>query len=296
MAEETKTYVFGNGDGSYGTVPAWLAAGNNGGLFGGNGFAGGAIGFILGLLFGNGWGGFGGFGGGNGAGAAAALGAQATANNNAEIVLRAIDGTDADVRQLSTMSGYSLDAIKSALGTVSTSLATLGGQLGMSSIQVVNAIQSGNASLASQLCQCCCDNKLLITSQGYENQIATLNQTNTLGSAISGSGQRTVDAIADLKTAMVKEFCDAKERDMQNEINTKNEVISTLRGQIDNANQTAQFAAMLAPINSKLAQIEGKQPNTVPVVWPNLTAVNNTPFYGGFNGYGYGFGGNSYWA
>ena len=295
MAEDTKTYVFGNGDG-YGSVPAWLAMNNgNNGFFGGNGLAGGAIGFILGLLFGNGWGGFGNFGGGN-SGAAAALGAQATANNNAETVLRAIDGTDADVRQLSTMSGYSLDSIKSALGTVSTSLATLGGQLGMSSLQVVNAIQSGNASLASQLCQCCCENKLLISSQGYENQIATLNQTNTLGTAINGSGQRTVDAIADLKTTMVKEFCDAKERDMQNEINTKNEVISTLRGQIDNANQTAQIAAILAPIQAKVNEIENRQPNTVPVVWPNLTAVNNTPFYGGFNGYGYGWNGQSYWA
>ena len=98
MAEDTKTYVFGNGDG-YGSVPAWLAMNNgNNGFFGGNGLAGGAIGFILGLLFGNGWRGFGNFGGGN-TGAAAALGAQATANNNAETVLRAIDGTDADVRQ-----------------------------------------------------------------------------------------------------------------------------------------------------------------------------------------------------
>lgn len=38
MAEETKTYVFGNGDSSSASVPAWLAANNGGGLFGnGNG-------------------------------------------------------------------------------------------------------------------------------------------------------------------------------------------------------------------------------------------------------------------
>ena len=63
MAEDTKTYVFG-GD----QVPAWLAYGNNNnGWFGGNGLAGGALGFLLGLVFGNGgFGNWGGFNGGNG--------------------------------------------------------------------------------------------------------------------------------------------------------------------------------------------------------------------------------------
>lgn len=45
-------------------LPWMLAGQNNGGLFGGNGWGGGILGFFLGLLFGNGWGGFGnGFGG-----------------------------------------------------------------------------------------------------------------------------------------------------------------------------------------------------------------------------------------
>ena len=87
MAEDTKTYVFG-GD----QVPAWLAYGNNNnnGWFGGNGLAGGALGFLLGLVFGNGWGGWGGFGGGNNGAAAASLGAQATANSNTELLMNAI--------------------------------------------------------------------------------------------------------------------------------------------------------------------------------------------------------------
>lgn len=155
----------------------------------------------------------------------------------------------------------------------------------MSVPQIINSIQSGNSALASQLASCCC-----------ENRLAICQQTNTLGTAISGSGQRTVDAIADLKTTMVKEFCDARERDMQADIDRKAETITQLRGQIDNAQQTQTFAAMLAPINAKLIEIENKQPNTVPVQWPALTAVNTTPyvnggFYGGWgNGFGFGNG------
>ena len=86
MAEDGKTYVFGNDS----QVPAWMAM-NNGGLFGGNAWGGGIVGFILGLLFGNGGlGGFGGFGGGS---AAAALGAQANTNNSTDLILSAINGT-----------------------------------------------------------------------------------------------------------------------------------------------------------------------------------------------------------
>lgn len=40
-------------------------------------------------------------------------------------------------------------------------------------------------SVAQQLASCCCDIKTVVTTQGYENQIATLNQTNTLQQAIN---------------------------------------------------------------------------------------------------------------
>ena len=290
MAEDTKTYVFGND-----SVPAWLAYGNNNnGFFGGNGLAGGALGFLLGLVFGNGgFGNWGGFGGSNGA-AAASLGAQATANSNTELLMNAINGTDADIRQLATMANSDFDSMKTALATISAGLTNVGSQIGMSGLQVVNAIQSGNAALASQLCQCCCDNKLLITSQGYENQIATLNQTNQLGSQADRNTRSITDAIAAQTVAMNDGFCAIKERELQSKIDSLTAQNTVLRSQIDNASQTAQIAALLAPIKSEVDSIKASQPNTVPVQWPNLVAVNNTP-YSGFYGYGYGNGG-SYWG
>lgn len=294
MAEDSKTYVFGND-----SVPAWLAYGNNNnGWLGGNGLAGGALGFLLGLVFGNGWGGFGGFGGyGNSGAAASSLGAQATAYNNTDLLMNAINGTDADIRQLATMANTDFDSMKTALATINAGLTNVGSQIGLSSLQVVNAIQSGNAALASQLCQCCCENKLLVTSQGYENQIATLNQTNQLGSQADRNTRSITDAIAAQTVAMNDGFCAIKERELQGKIDAQAEIITQLRGQIDNANQTAQIAAMLAPIKSEVDLIKASQPNTVPVQWPNLVAVNNTPYSGGFYGYGYGYGnGGSYWG
>lgn len=295
MAESTVVYTPDNNNGS---VPAWLAMQNGGWGNGLGGWGGGILGFILGALVGNG-GFFGnGFGGGNGA-AAASLGAQATANSNTDLILNAINGTDADVRLLATTLNSDIDSVRLAVNTVQGAIGSLSAQVGLSGQQIINSIQSGNSALASQLCECCCNMRQLVTEQGYQNQIATLNQTNQLGAAISGSGQRTVDAIADLKTTMVQSFCDVKEREMQDKINAQAEIITQLRNQADNAAQTATFAAMLSPINTKLAEIESKQPNTIPVQYPNVVAVNNTPYSGGmYPGYGYGYGvpGGSYWG
>ena len=288
MAEDTKTYVFGNES----QVPAWLAMNNGNGLFGGNGWGGGIVGFILGLLFGN-YGGFGGFGG-FGNGAASSLGAQATAYNNTDSILRAIDGTDSDVRLLASTLNTDVESVRAALSTINTSLATIGSQVGMSSLQVVNAIQSGNAALASQLCQCCCENRLLTTQQGYEARIQTIEQTNQLGSQADRNTKAITDAIAAQTVAMNDGFCAIKERELQSKIDSLNAQNTVLRTQIDNAAQTAQIAAMLAPIQSEVNAIKASQPNTVPVQWPNLVAMNNTP-YSGFYGYGYGNGG-SYWG
>lgn len=279
----------GNGGmGGFNNAWPWLFAMNGGlgfGGFGGAGLGGGVLGFILGALVGNN-GGFGGLFGGNGG----ALGTQLNSDNNTELVMNAINGTDADVRLLATTLNADVNEVRSALSTVQLAIQNVGSQVGMNGLQVINAIQSGNATLASQLCQCCCEMKQLVTSQGYENQIRTIEQTNTLGSAISASGQRTVDAIADLKTTMIKEFCDAKERDMQDKINTQGEIITQLRNEADNARQTNAIASMIAPLSKEVDDIKCKLPNTVSVNWPNLAAVNLTPyvsggFYqGGFNG------------
>lgn len=317
MADEKTIIMPDNQNNGWGNVPAVLALngwGNNGfgwgngygyggfgnGFFGG-GFGAGILGGILGGLIpgffsGNG---FGWNNGGNGA-AAASLGAQATANANAEMIMNAINGTDADVRLLATTLNSDVDSIRLAINTVQGAIQTVGAQLGLTGQQVINAIQMGDMNLAQQLCQCCCEQRQLTVEQGYQNQIRTIEQTNTLGNAINFNGQRNVDAIADLKTTMVKEFCDLKERDMQEKINSLTANNALLRSQIDNANQTAAIAGLIAPVAKEVDDIKCKLPSTATVNYPNLVAVNNTPYMNGwnngFNGWGYGFPGGSYWG
>ena len=287
----------------------WMLAANNGGFggFGGNGFGGGVLGFILGLLFGNGWGGFGnGFGGFGGGAGAGFLSNQINNDNGRDLLMQAITSQGEAARtatqSLSTMLGQDFNLVNSAIQTVQSGLSSLALQQAVSVPQLINSIQSGNASLAAQLCDCCCKTQQNIITQGFESRIQNMEQTQTLGTAVTGSGQRTVDAIADLKTTMVKEFCDAKERDMQEKIDGLLAANSTLRSQIDNANQTAAITSyvngLVSPIAKEVDDIKCRMPQTVPVTWPNLAAVNTTPYVsggyyqGGFNGfYGPGVGG-----
>ena len=103
---------------------------------------------------------------------------------------------------------------------------------------------------------------------------------------------------------MIDQFCGLEKREMQSKIAAQAETISQLRGAADNAAQSSQIIgyinSVVTPLQTKVNEIAAKQPNTVPVQYPNLAVVNNTPyaggFYGGFNGYGYGFPGGSYWG
>ncbi len=300
MAESTVVYT---PDNQANNVLPWMLAGNNGFGNGFGGWGGGIIGFLLGLFFGNGWGGFGGFGGGFGNGAGAGfLSNQINNDSGRELLMNAInsngEASRAAVQNLATMLGQDFNLVNSGVQVIQTALSNLALQQAVSVPQLINAIQSGNTTLMSKLCECCCENRLLTTQQGYESQIRTLEQTNQLGSQADRNTGAIIGAIKDQTVAMNDGFCAIKEREMQAEINRQAEIITQLRNQADNANQTAAFAAMLAPINAKLAEIESKQPSTVPVQWPNLAAVNTTPYVsggyyqGGFNGfYGPGVGG-----
>lgn len=319
MAEDsTKTYVFGQ-DGSLASIlapllanrgidPSVLALMNGNGGFGtGNG---GWFMWVIFLFFLMGWGGngFGGFGGGNGTGF---LANQLNNDAGRDLLLQAINGNGSAISALATNLNTDISAINGALGSLSTAIQSVGSNVGMTSLQTINAIQSGDASLSRQLCECCCENRLLTTEQGYQAQIRTLEQTNQLGGQADRNTNTITSAIADLRTQMTREFCDVKERELQDKIDALTATNTTLRGQIDNASQTAAITSyingMVAPLQAQVSTIASKMPNTVAVEWPNLVAVNNTPysggFYGGFNGFGYGnngFGwgwnGGSYWG
>ena len=273
-----------------------LPVANGGGLFGNNGQTSltDILGFaVIASIFPNI------FGNGNGYGNRGNCGGCGCPAVDTQLALQAVtaqgDASRAAIQNLASSMGQNYSTVLPAIQGVQNTLAALASANGMGFLNVINALQQGDCNLASQLAQCCCDNRLLTTQQGYEGRIQTIEQTNTLNTSINAQGQRQVDAIADLKTTMIKEFCDARERDMQAIIDKQADEISQLRTKDNIAAQTSQILgyvnAQLAPIQNTVKEIVDKMPNTVPVQYPNLQVVNNTPNsnWPGFNGYPYGY-------
>jgi hypothetical protein len=175
-------------------------------------------------------------------------------------------------------------------------------QVGMSGLQTINAIQAGNASLGQQLASYCCENRLAICNQTNTlqsqaaanhaatqlqmaqiesaDQLAVCQQTNALSTQADRNANSILNAINAQTVAMNDQFCALKERELQSKIDTQGDIITQLRGQISNDKQTEAFNAAFNSLNDKINSIAAKQPNTVPVVYPNLTAINNTPYMG----------------
>lgn len=280
------------------SIPIGFGGFNGGGMFG-NGFN--SIADLFGLaiiasMFGWGNGGWGGGFGNNGNGAAGFLSNQINNDTGRELIMQAVtnqgEASRTAIQTLSTMLGQDFNLVNAGIQSAQNTLNQIANTQGMSTLQMINAVQAGDANLASTIQKCCCD-----------NQLALCNQTNTLQNTMNANGQRNVDAIADLKATMIQSFCDVKEREMQSKIDTQADIITQLRNAADNANQTNQIIgyvnSVVAPLQKSVTEIENKMPQTVPVQWPQLTAVNTTPyvnggFYGGWNGFygGNGFGGN----
>ena len=244
--------------------------GNNNNGFGLGGWGGGILGFILGALianggfFGNGFGGnFGGYGIAN----------QLNNNNNTDLIMNAINGTDADVRLLATTLNADVNEVRGAINSVQSAIQQVGAQNGMGFLQVTNALQSGNAAISRQLCECCCENRLLTTQQGYESRIATIEQTNQLGTQAERNTRSITDAIAAQSTMITKEFCDLKERELQNKIDSLTADNALLRSNANNAMQAAFINEKFANIQSELAAIKASQPATITLPNNSWTAV-----------------------
>ena len=127
------------------------------------------------------------------------------------------------------------------------------------------------------------------------DQLAVCQQTNALSSQNERNTNAILNAINAQTIAMDNQFCALKERELQSKIDTQGDIITQLRGQISNDAQTMAFNKAITALDDKIDAIAAKQPATTPVLYPNLTAVNATPNMG-FNPWGYGFGGQSYWG
>lgn len=316
---DSKVYMFPEGNNSTLDPNLMMALNNNGG-FGGNGnwmwiiFL-----FFLYPLMRNGFGGYG--ADGNGALGTGYLSNQIMNGSGRELLMQAIQGNRDAVTALSNQMSTTTGNIQSAITSLMQSVTQVGNQVGMSSLQTINAVNAGNSALGQQIAQCCCDNKLLVTTQGYENQIATLNQTNALQNAINqntvnqqegfttvtfqnqtqqAATQRAIsDGVQGLKDATNAQTSSILAKLDAIEDARKDREINALTAQLASVTAKAEREAELAPIIKQLDTIQCHQPSTVTVQNPSAVAIPTCLAYQmgyGLNPFAFNQTGGSIWS
>ena len=292
-----------------------LAMMNNNGGFGGNGnwmwiiFL-----FFLYPLLRNGFGMFGNNGGGMGE-----LGNMLNNDTGRGYLLSALNRNGDAVQNLATMFNTSTTNILQAINGVNTAIGQVGCKVDYTSAQVINALQQGNMNLAQQLASCCCDIRESITQGNYQNQIATLQQTQQLSTQLNGVSTGVERGFSETNYALRDQTCQIgqaitgqtqtilgrldqiEKNGMQDKINALQEEKSTLRTQLNLEHQNVitgqQIASAVAPINAALAGIQ-KEVDEIKCAQPSTTTIPYSPVVGVPScvaaqyglGLGYGFG------
>ena len=234
------------------------------------------------------WGGFGGngFGGRN----AGALASELNSDANTNLLMQAINGNKDAINSLATTLNCDINSVQTALNTINSGVSQISCDTKLSSCEVINAITSGNANLASQLANCCCQTQrsidsvnLNLTQMSADNKLSICQQTNTLQNAITGGFNNlltdntnkfnVIGAKIDAQTQMINDkFCQLEMREMQNKIDTLRAEKSALELGLSQSAQTANIVNQLRPC---------------PV--PAYLTCNPFGCNGGFTGYGYGY-------
>ena len=271
---------------------------------------------VIASIFGwnNGFGGFGGIGGGRGGfnGLPAALSGDA----GRELLMQAIQGNGDAIRQLASSFNCSNQQVQTALCSVQNAITQVGNQVGLSSNQIINAMQSGNQSILTQLADCCCKTQNAITTMGYENQLAMCNQTNALVNTANQNTLSLRDGATANTNAILAKLDAMQNQALQDKIAALTAEKATLQSEISQRNQNAtilsnvgqQIAPLVAGLQALQSDVDGikcKLPNTVPVQWPNIVGVNLDTYRaaaygaaaGNYAGCGCGYGYNAgFWG
>lgn len=283
-----KTLVFDNGGAMDGNLVAALMNGNN---RNGNAYGYEWMWMILLWVI---WGGngFGGFGGRNGL---QNLPAELSGASGRELLANLIQGNGTALSQVASALNCSMQQIQSALSAIQA-------QSGLSAQQIINAVQSGNSQVLSQMASCCCDVRTAIERQGYESQLAVLNQTNTLQNTIRETSQNGT-------TAILAKLDQLQTTALQDKIDALREKNSTLTTQLNLEHQNAYMAGVVsqavAPVNAAVAALQNDV-NGIKCKMPETATVPYSPIVGvptciaAQYGLGYGFGapgyGNGFWG
>lgn len=249
----------------------------SGGGWGMNG-DGGFLWILLVLLLGGGWGGNwgrGGAGGATGGGAESIDKAVAQARADGlsdQVVIDAVQGSTAAINQLASTLHCDIGNIQTVLCGMDKSIMQVSNQVGLSSTQIINAVQAGNCQLTQAIADCCCKTQQAILTQGYETRIQNMEQTNALTGVMNAGFNQLGNKIDAQTLAMTQGFQNLRDYLTAEKIETLQHKVTRLQSEADNAAQTLAFRAAIdaatIPIQNRVETLVGRIPPSPVPAYP----------------------------
>lgn len=197
--------------------------------------------FLIIMMGGNGWGGF------NNRDLGAVNGVDRTVVNEANYS-RLLDAVGTQgTRQEVAIQGLA-QSLNCSAGQIQMALAGVDKQLAVNQGSIINAVQSVGCQLGNQLSQCCCQTQRAIENQGCQTRAEIAETRYNMASQFAAQTALLQSQHCDTINTVNRRFAELELRDMQRDLDQKNELIQTLRTQLSQEQQTT---TLLAAINAR---------------------------------------------
>lgn len=154
-----------------------------------------------------------------------AIRTQMSDNQNSNLLMDGIHGNTGAIRSLADNLNCDFNALNQSICAVRSAIQEVSGQVGFSAERVINAVNMGDCNVIQALQNCCCQTQQSILKMGYEQQLATCHQTNTLSNGQRDLGVAIAQGFAATAYETQRQTCDllnAGERNTQRIIDTLN--------------------------------------------------------------------------
>ena len=120
----------------------------------------------------------------------------------------AVKGNNTAIGQLASNLNCDFNTLNNAICSVRSGIQEVAGKVGFSAERVINAINMGDANITSALQNCCCQTQQNIIKMGYEQQLATCGQTNSIMSAFNTTNSGIERGFSAIGYQMATDKCD----------------------------------------------------------------------------------------
>jgi hypothetical protein len=114
-----------------------------------------------------------------------AIRTQLQDNQNAECIKSAVQGNTLAISQLAQTLNMDFNTVQKCCCDIQAAIQSVAGQVGFSAERVINAVNLGDCNVIQALKDCCCATQKSILEMGYQSQLQTCQQTNSIMSGIN---------------------------------------------------------------------------------------------------------------